>query len=100
MFNELDLNELVAGLHASGLDVVLISESTDEARLEAGKPHVSAPSSDVLCWTGLSVANVKTEFPDMDDSFIRDFILDHEDGICEAMSRAAMDYIINNIGDY
>ncbi len=100
MANELDVNELVAGLHASGLNVVLINGSREETSAESGEECVPAPSPDVLCWTGLTVANVKTEFPNLDDGFIRDFLLAHKDGICEAMSNAAMDYVINNIGGY
>lgn len=54
----------------------------------------------VLCWSGLTVADVKAEFPNLDDQLIHDFILDHEEAICEAMNNAAMDYVINNIGEY
>lgn len=100
MPDELDVNELVRGLNASGLDVVLISGSREETSSEAGEERAPMPSPDVLCWAGLTVANVKTEFPNLDDEFIREFILDHKEGICEAMSNAAMDYVINNIGDY
>lgn len=96
----LDVNELARGLQASGLDVVLVNGAHGETSSEAGEERAPAPSPDMLCWAGLTVANVKTEFPNLDDEFIRDFILDHEDEICDAMSNAAMDYVINNIGEY
>ena len=54
----------------------------------------------VLCWSVLTIDDVKAEFPNLDDQLIHDFIQYHDEDICEAMINAAMDYVINNIGDY
>lgn len=97
MSNDLDINELVNGLAASGLDVIVVGGVREEASAKKQADAVPAPSQDVLCWSGLSIANVKTEFPNFDDQLIHDFLQDHEKAICEAMSNAAMDYVINNI---
>lgn len=71
---------------------ILKKEVSDIAKI-----NTPAVSPEVLCWSGLTVANVKTEFPDLEEKWIHAFIVEHEDGICEAMSNAAMSYVINNI---
>lgn len=100
MDNVLDINELVTGLAVSGLDVVVVDGVREETLAQKHADAVPVPSQDVLCWSGLTVANVKAEFPNLDDQLIHDFIKDHEEVICEEMSNAAMDYVINNIGEY